>query len=92
MPTKSKMIEIEISCPECGSVFQDGFKETELMNDPDIPLTFECPDCDCEFERGYTYAAGTVTLSEESTVTEHGDQWTGDSDIDGDEDDDEEDE
>ncbi len=77
MPTpKSKTICLEASCPECGAVFTDGWKESLLISDPDDPLTLECPDCDCEFEQGYVYENGIVTLKPEVTVTEHGDTWT----------------
>ncbi len=80
MPTpKAKLIEIEISCPECGSTFTDGYRPEDLADDSntDEPLTVECPDCDCEFEQKYTFdaTAGTVTLGE-TEVQEHGDEWT----------------
>ncbi len=80
MPTpKSKTICLEATCPECGAVFTDGWKESLLISDPDEPLTLECPDCDCEFEQGYVYENGIVTAKPEIEVTEHGDSWTDDS-------------
>jgi hypothetical protein len=99
MPTpKRKTIGLEATCPECGVVFTDGWKESLLISDPDEPLTLECPDCDCEFEQGYSYdqATGTVSLAAAIEVTEHGDQYDADLDLDGegaddDEEDDEED-
>ncbi len=90
-------ITFTATCPECGEDFENEIEEAELLAEPEEPISMQCPECECEFDQKYTYAAGVVTLLPEVSVliegnTEDEDEEEDDESEDTDSDDDEDDE